>query len=363
MSFKKSMLVTLGATAGMLMAQGATFSESFETGTTAGGDLAATLSSWSGYGTFSNTTSQALSAGVPIAGTHNIHVQVDGSVEANLGLDSGDAQLDMLVRVAKPDEELSSMSDAEAKFAMAIDSDGTLKYWTGAAWAALGTTVYSEDQWIRVAVVYDNTGKRCKVSVNGNACITAGGYKAASGNDTNGPWYPVLQNSMTAISSLKVVGTTALDDVNVTQVASSSYEPTYNDPSTGNPITVAKTGSAGSVDVPLAWLDKNNVPADATDAADGSGMKVADKYALGLDPNNGSKFEMTDMTMAKADNTVTATITVPACTPPSGSIKIQKSASNSSGWTDGATLAPGATSAQLTLESGNVTYFRMVLDK
>ena len=164
------------------------------------------------------------------------------------------------------------------------------------------------------------------------------------------------------ISSLKVVGTTALDDVKVTQVASSSYVPTYNDPTTDKPITVAKTGSAGSVDVTLAWLDKNNVPADATDAADGSGMKVADKYALGLDPNNGSKFEMSDMTMAKDGNTVTATITVPACTPPSGTVKIQTSADKSN-WKDGASLASGATSANVTLEDGNVTYFRMVLDK
>lgn len=358
MSFKKSMLVTLGATAGMLMAQGATFSENFETETTAGGDLATTLPSWSGYGTFSNTTSQALAAGVPIAGAHNIHVQVDGSVEATLGLADGDAQLDMLVRVAKPDEALSDMSDTEAKFAMAIDSDGTLKYWTGAAWAALGTTVYSEDQWIRVAVVYDNTGKRCKVSVDGNACVTEGGYKTASGSDTNGPWYPVLQSSMTTISSLKVVGTTALDDVKVTQVASSGYVPEYKAADGTTDIVVDK----GGVNVPLAWFDQNNVATNATTAPDNSGMTIADKYQTGMDPNGGEKFEMKSMTMAKANETVTATVTVPACTPPSGTVKIQTSA-NKSTWTDGATLSAGATSANVTLESGNVTYFRMVLDK
>ena len=358
MSLNKSLCTVLGVLAiSSVMA----YEQSFESGTP--GNEFTGLSGWGGYGTYSNTAARTLAAGVPLTtANHAVHIAVDGWVTNTLeGTANSDAQLDMLVKVAKPDEALSGMSDTEAKFAMAIDDDGTLKYWDGDSWESLGLSAFEENDWIRVAVIYDNAGQRCKVSVDGNACVTEDGYKAATGSDKNGPWYPVLQTT-TAISSLKVVGTTALDDVKVAYGSNSSYEPTYNDPSTGNPITVAKTGSAGSVDVPLAWLDKNNVPADATDAADGSGMKVADKYALGLDPNNGSKFEMTDMTMAKANNTVTATITVPACTPPSGTVKIQTS-TNKSSWNDGATLAPGATSAQLTLESGNVTYFRMVLDK
>ena len=358
MSLNKSLCTVLGVLAvSSVMA----FEQSFEgEGIVAGNALA--LTGWGGYGTYSNTVDQSsLPAGTPIAGAHTKHLAVDGWVTNTLeGTANSDAQLDMLVKVARPDEALSGMSDGEAKFAMAIDDDGTLKYWTGSAWSALGTTVYTDDQWIRVAVIYDHAGQRCKVSVNGNACVTSAGYKAATGDDTNGPWYPVLTTT-TAISSLKVVGTTALDDIKVAYGITSA--PEYKDAS-NNPITVAKTPATGSdVNIPLKWFDENNVATATDTATDGSGMTIADKYQTGMDPNSGDAFVMKDMSMAIVSDTVKATVTVPACTPPSGSIKIQKSANNSSGWTDGATLAPGATSAQLTLESGNVTYFRMVLDK
>ena len=265
----------------------------------------------------------------------------------------------MLVKVARPDEELSGMSDTEAKFAMAIDTNGLLKCWKNNTWVALSTNEYNEGEWIRVAVIYDNTGKRCKVSVDGNACITSAGYKAATGDETNGPWYPVLKNDMTGISSLKVVGTTALDDVKVAYDTSSSYTPEYKD-ANGDDIVVAQ----GGVNVPLAWFDKNNVATTATTAPDGSGMTIADKYQTGIDPNSGEKFELKSMSMTKSGNTVTAAITVPACNPPAGmgTVKVQTSADKSS-WSEG--VAPDGTTATINLPNGdsNVTYFRMVLDK
>ena len=298
--------------------------------------------------------------------THNIHLAVDGWVTNTLtGAQTGDAQLDMLVKVALPDEDLSGMSDGDAKFAMAIDRDGTLKYWTGTGWTALGSTTYGEGDWIRVAVVYNNgtTVKRCKVSVDGNACVTPNGYKDATGSETGGPWYPTLDQEMTQISSLKVVGTTALDDIKVTYGSNSSYEPTYQN-ADGSVVTVPKTSAKGSaIAVPLGWFDKNNVAIATDTAPDESGMTIADKYQTGMDPNGNEKFEMKSMMMTQSGGTVTATITVPACTPPSGSVKIQTTADKSGSWTDGATLDPGAESAQITLGSGNVTYFRMVLDK
>ena len=359
MSLNKSLCTVLGVLAvSSVMA----FEQSFEgEGIVVGNALE--LAGWGGYGTYSNTVDQSLAAGVPISGAHTKHLAVDGWVTNTLtGATETDAQLDMLVKVARPDEELSGMSDTEAKFAMAIDTNGLLKCWMNNAWVALSSTAFTEGQWIRVAVIYDKDGQRCKVSVDGNACVTANGFKAATGADTNGPWYPVIRTT-TAISSLKVVGTTALDDVKVAYGSNSSYEPTYNDPSTGNPITTDMAAASGSnVAVPLAWLDKNNIDVTVADAPDGSGMKVADKYQTGMDPNGGDAFVMKDMSMAIVSDTVKATVQVPACTPPSGNVKIQTS-TNKSSWTDGATLAPGATSAQLTLESGNVTYFRMVLDK
>ena len=358
MSLNKSLCTVLGVLAvSSVMA----FEQSFEgEGIVAGNALA--LTGWGGYGTYSNTVDQSLlPAGTPIAGAHTKHLAVDGWVTNTLeGTANSDAQLDMLVKVARPDEALSGMSDGEAKFAMAIDDDGTLKYWTGSAWSALGTTVYTDDQWIRVAVIYDHAGQRCKVSVNGNACVTSAGYKAATGDDTNGPWYPVLTTT-TAISSLKVVGTTALDDIKVAYGTTSA--PAYNDAS-GNPITIAKTPATGSdVNIPLTWFDQNNVATSETTAPDNSGMTIADKYQTGMDPNSGEKFALKSMSMTKDGSTVTAAITVPACNPPGGAVvKVQKSADKNT-WTDGDTLDPNETSASVTLESGNVTYFRMVLEK
>jgi len=356
MSFNKSLCVALGVLAATSVMA---YEQSFETGAD-GNPL--DLAGWGGYGTYSNTpAARVLAAGTPLITpvTHNVHLAVDGWVTNTItGATTGDAQLDMLVKVARPDEALSGMSDNEAKFAMAIDLDGTLKYWTGIAWAALGSTQYAEDQWIRVAVVYDNTGKRCKVSVDGNACVTAAGYKTATSDETNGAWYPTLDQGMTQISSLKVVGTTALDDVKVAYGSNGSYVPQYKDAS-GNDIVVAQTGG---VNVPMSWFDQNSIATNVTTATDGSGMTIADKYQTGMDPNGGETFSMKSMTMTKVSETVKATVTVPACTPPTGAVKIQTSADKSS-WTDGATLTSGDTSAEVTLGSGNVTYFRMVLDK
>ena len=258
------------------------------------------------------------------------------------------------------------MSDGDAKFAMAIDRDGTLKYWTGTGWTALGSTTYGEGDWIRVAVVYNNgtTVKRCKVSVDGNACVTPNGYKDATGSETGGPWYPTLDQEMTQISSLKVVGTTALDDIKVTYGSNSSYEPTYQN-ADGSVVTVPKTSAKGSaIAVPLGWFDQNNVATSANTATDGSNMTIADKYQTGIDPNSGEKFELKSMSMTKSGNTVTAAITVPACNPPAGmgTVKVQTSADKSS-WSEG--VAPDGTTATINLPNGdsNVTYFRMVLEK
>ena len=335
------------------------YSESFESGTV-GASLE--LNDWTGYGTYETTEGQNLAAGTPLGGAHTKHVAVDGSVEATFPATNGDAQLDMLVRVAVPDEALSTMTDATAKFAIAIDraseTTGTLKYWnaTSSAWVSLGDTVYTEGQWIRVLVLLSANNGRCKVSVDGNACVTANGYKAATGADTNGAWYPVIQTA-NLLASMKVVGTTALDDIKLTHGTSASFAPTYEDAS-GQPVTVVQNETT----IPMSWFDENSIPTNVTAATDGSGMSIADKYVTGLDPNNGDKFELKNMAMNKESGTVKANLTLPACNPPSGgTLKIQTSSGDGS-WSDAATVSAGATSAEIPLGSGNVTYFRMVLD-
>lgn len=365
MSFNKSLCVALGVLAATSVMA---YEQSFETGTTVGDPL--DLAGWGGYGTYSNTpAARVLNAGVPLTSeSHNIHLAVDGWVTNTLpGTANSDAQLDMLVKVALPDEALSGMTDEDAKFAMAIDSNGELKYWNG-NWTSLGTPAYEEGTWIRVAVIYDYAGKRCKVSVDGNPCVTATGYKAASGGTAGegGPWYPLIKTAST-ISSLKVVGTTALDDVKVAYGPNSEYTPQYIDPTSGQSITVAKTPSeegAADVAVPLSWFDKNNVTTNAVNAPDTSGMTIADKYVTGLDPNDGSKFEMAGMTMTKVGDVVKAVVTVPATTlAPGYTLKVQTKNGASGDWDAGTAPSAGGT-ATITLPSGssNVSYFRMVVE-
>lgn len=353
MFVKKSMIVALGAAAGVFGAYGdaATLPEDFESETVG----AMSLTGWTGYGTVEATASQTLTAGAPIAGGHTKNLAVDGWVAADLSLTSpasSDRQLDMLVKVAKPDDALDGMSDAEAKFALAIDSDGVLKYYNGTAWTGLGYSAFTEGDWIRVAVIFDSAAKRCKVSVNGNAATT--GYKAATGDATSGPWYAALNNP-TTIASMKVVGTTALDDLVVTSTANASYEPTYKD-SEGADIVVA----TGSTSVPLAWYDKNNIPTSAanTTTGDGSGMTTEQKYITGV-ANDGSKFELKAMVLVKESETVKATITLPTFAVATGyTAKLQTSSDNTN-WTNSDVTPTSGGNAEITL-SGNVTYIRLV---
>ena len=115
MSFNKSLCVALGVLAATSVMA---YEQSFESGTTVGNTIEQSpLPGWGGYGAYSNTTAEArtLVAGVPLTNaTHDVHLAVDGWVTNTLDGTAGDAQLDMLVKVAKPDEELSGMSDGEA---------------------------------------------------------------------------------------------------------------------------------------------------------------------------------------------------------------------------------------------------------
>ena len=367
MSFNKSLLVTLGATVGMLMAQGvyADYSENFEAYSASQG-AAMSIVGWGGYGTYTNTETRALAAGVPIAGEHTTHLAVDGWVTNTItGATTGDAQLDMLVKVALPEEELSVLSDDEAKFAMAINTNGVLYRWAGesAGWVSLETPAYTEGQWIRVAVVYDNGSQLCKVSIDGNACKTDSGYTTTNRTEMGGAWYPVIQQA-TKIASLKVVGTTALDDIKVTHVANNSYTPTYtNNDGTAVMVNTSTNAAGQTVALPMDWYAKYDVPTSAQEATDGSGMTLEAKYVTGMDPNGGEKFEMQSMTMNNDGGTVKANIALPVCNPPTGAVKIQTADNKEFTSPTTSSSLNGQGSAEIPLSSGNVTYFRMVLDR
>lgn len=354
MLFTKRMLMTLGVAAGAMVAAAdevATMPQSFE-----GAEVDAavtTLTGWAGYGTVVGTTDQGnLPAGAPLhEAAHTRHLSVDGWVTAAFDTtgSTDDRELEMLVKVAKPDEALSDMTDQDAKFALAIDTDGKLNYWTGEAWANLSETVYDDDDWIRVSIVYDGTKKKCKVSVDGKIAM----------NGTT-PWFNVLNQERATLSSMKVVGSTAIDDVTLAKTDVADYQPSF----VGPEGEIKQEGSQ----VTLAWLAVNDLPATQdvkATATDNSGLTYEQKFILGNKAKDGNKFELKSISMSKSDETVKVTIKAPTFgTPAAGfAAKIQTSVDGAA-WADGASVESGKDVViDLPAGTAKVTKFRIVVKK
>lgn len=368
MFFSKCMWMTCAAAAGAWAALGdsAVLPQSFED--VAVDAAVTTLTGWDGYGTIVETgQDQTLKVGSPIATTHTRHLSVNGWVEAAFDTtgDVNDRELEMLVKVALPDDELAEMTDTEAKFALAIDKTdtegkGVLKYWKSTGdtgeWAPVNDDVYTEGQWIRVLVIFNAAnGGRCKVVVDGSVATKG---TAADGTGT-GPYFPVLKPT-TTLASMKIVGTTAIDDVTLAKTAVADYTPSY----VGAQGEITQAGSQ----VTLAWLDANDLPANTTVtavAADASGLTYEQKFILGNKAADGKKFELQSITMSKENAEVKVTIQAPVFgTPAAGyTAKIQTS-TDGAAWSDGPAVTSGA-NVVLTLPAGEVkvTKFRVIVAK
>ena len=356
MLFTKRMLMTLGAVAGAMVVVAdevakAEMPQSFEGA--AVNAAVTTLTGWDGYGTVVATPEQRnLPAGAPLhEAKHTKHLSVEGWVTAAFDTtgDTTDRELEMLVKVAKPDEALSGMTDADAKFALAIDMAGKLNYWTGTAWAKLSETVYANDAWIRVSIVYDGTKKKCKVAVDG---------KIAMNGET--PWFNVLNQDKATLSSMKVVGTTAIDDVTLAKTRVADYQPSF----VGPQGEIKQEGSQ----VTLAWLAVNDLPAKQdvkATATDNSGLTYEQKFILGNKATDGNKFELKSISMSKSDEKVKVTIKAPTFgTPATGfAAKIQTSVDGAT-WADGASVKSGENVViDLPAGTATVTKFRIVVKK
>ncbi len=357
MSIKNSMIVALSVAVGTLGAYGedasssvAKSEQSFESFTTGTGVKEA-ITDWDGYGSIVEETLTLPDAGAPIQGNHTKNLAIEGWVTAPLTVDnptSGDRQLDMLVKVALPEDALEGMNDAEAKFAIAVDTDKHLKYYTGTEWKTLGYGELTENNWIRVAILFDSTNKKVKISVNGEAA-------------PSGPWFDLLnKETATTIASLKVVGTTALDDLVVKAGNTAEYKPEYKDAS-GNDVMIATGTGTETTNVPLAWFDKNNVPTSvAGGSPDESGMTTEDKYITGVAIGDNSKFELKTMSLKSDSGSVKAEVELPAFDVAPGYKAVLQTSSNNKDWTDSAISGENSgKKVEVTLASGNVTYIRL----
>lgn len=272
------------------------------------GDYAA----WSGNGTVTNsvTAVYASATGKPIAGATDKNVlTVEGKVTCTAGT-TGPTAVDMMVQVARPDEDLEALTDADVRFAVGVDKTGKLNVFCGPksgtanAWHALPGE-YAEGSWHRVTLRFDYTENICEVAVDGNPQVSEFGWQTpGKTGSAAGCWYPLVTTG-SGLSTVQIVGTTAVDDVVVTQGALSELVP-------------ALEGTGGTSTIPNSWFVRNGVSstgvADSTPASDNSDMTLKQKYLTGVSPVSGEKFEITGVTPA-ADG---LTLSVPAAQPPAG---------------------------------------------
>lgn len=320
--------------------------------------------SWTGYGSVTNQTAgyTAPTTGKPISdATDKLYLSVDGYVTcAAATTASKPATVDMMIQIAKPDEALampSSETTTDIQIAVGVDTDGTLKVYgpgkgTTAGWQSLGTTVYEEGSWHRVSFTFDYEKGMCQISLDGVALVSANGYLTSDTTtckDADGSWYK-LNASATKLASVKVVGSTAIDEVVVKEGA--SYAEVQPSPS----------GSSGSV--PNEWLQAQGVASATADAPDGSGMKVSEKYTAGMSVADGQTYAITAMAMSGASGSVKATLTVPAMTPPSGYQNVIKYGTSPDSLTTSVPVDSGATSVELSVEKADTgvtkIYYKMV---
>ena len=302
-----SKMKCFGLFAGCALATGAlyadpTYSETFESG-----------NKWSaGTPTGSNYTFNA-NAGLPISGSAlpsgNKVLVVEGA--ASYTHDSALASkpmVDMMVQTARPDDELgfpSSENTGDIQIAVAVDSDGKFNAYCKnksgtVGWNKLSDTVYDATGWARVSFLFDYTvsPKRCQIRIDGQPVMSANGYLTADATDgtVNGAWY-TLANDVSGVSSMKVIGCTAIDEV-VLDSTSDSY---------------ALAPNAVFDGLPCSWYDQYGITWDSTVSAyDGSGMTVGAKFNACLSPLDGQTFEIKSVGVKKdVSGTKKVTVAVP----------------------------------------------------
>lgn len=267
-----------------------------------GGDKPGT---WEGYGSVTNQavgTGYAKSVGKPISGTneadtHKLYLSVDGHVTCTAATtENNPATVDMMIQIAKPDEALALPSGETTdgiQIALGVETNGALKvYCTDKTtakvdWYSLGTTEYAEGEWHRVSFTFDYGNGTCQIRLDGEPLMTEHGALTSDGTGgTTGSWYK-LNTTKKNLSSVKVVGSTAIDEVVIKQADSGKVTDVL-------PALADIGDSTGGV--PNQWIAEQGVTRTVTEKApDGSDMTVADKYKAGFNVADGKKLEITKM--------------------------------------------------------------------
>lgn len=288
-----------------------------------GGDKPGT---WVGYGSVTNqTVGYAKPAGVgsPINdSTDKLYLSVDGYVTCTAATtESKPATVDMMIQISRPDEALALPTGEKAddiQIAVGVDTDGSLKVYcknrTGVTgWYALGTTEYAEGEWHRVSFTFDYGNGTCQIRLDGEPLMTEHGALTSDGTGgTTGSWYK-LNTTTKNLSSVKVVGSTAIDEVVIKQADSGKV--------TDALPALADIGGSTASGVPYQWIAEQGITraqAEAATLPDNSGMSALQKYQTGLPVGDGKTYVITAMSMADENGKVWVTLTVPKMTPSKG---------------------------------------------
>ena len=322
------------------------------------GDLTvdAYKANWSGNGTVKGLEeAPTVTGGKPIAKATDKNVlSVQGTVKcAAVTEENKPATVDVMIQIARPDDalELPSGEGETAQIAVGVDAGGKLNVYCKnkqktSAWYLLGDTVYTEGSWHRMSLTFDYGNGTCQISLDGVALVSANGYitaDPAKNGDVAGSWYK-LNASATKLTAVKVVGSTAIDEMVVK----------HGD--TNADVLPVPQGNTG--DVPNAWLLAQGVADPTAKAPDGSNLTVAQKYLVGLNVVDGEKFEMKSMAMA-GDK---VTISHPKFNPvPGKTVKIAYGATAACSAGNVAAESDGSTEITLPTDT-NVFYYKLVVE-
>lgn len=302
-------------------------SQPFKTPTDGVATLSDESATWEGYGSVTNqTVGYAKPAGVgsPITNsTDKLYLSVDGSVTCTAATtENNPATVDMMIQIAKPDEALALPSGETTdgiQIALGVETNGALKvYCTDKTtakvdWYSLGTTEYAEGEWHRVSFTFDYGNGTCQIRLDGEPLMTEHGALTSDGTGgTTGSWYK-LNTTKKNLSSVKVVGSTAIDEVVIKQADSGKVTDVLP--------ALADIGGSTASGVPYQWIAKQGITraqAEAATLPDNSGMSALEKYQTGLPVGDGKTYVITAMAMAGEAGNVEVTLTVPKMTPSEG---------------------------------------------
>ena len=148
---------------------------------------------WSA-GTVTNETATSSSIGFATTAGHvkTLAISGDATLTVN-GTQDADTEVDMLVKIVKPDEDpVVTDINGTPQIALGVSTNGALMvYCQGANGPVFATTtkICTDDTWARVNLVFDYTNGCCKVSVDGELATSEAGYTTPSCTKAGGAWY------------------------------------------------------------------------------------------------------------------------------------------------------------------------------